>query len=117
MPSLTNSNCAADGVRNRLALHRKSLLARRLLSQGNLSITPADESWELPLARVNPLRQLPRNYSVGLLALVETLDELRSLGGTAADVEGPTDQGTELVLVEGDFAADHFGDAFLEFLS
>lgn len=102
--------------RNNLALHRKSLLARRLLSQGNLSVTPTNKARELPLARVNPLGQLPINHSVGLLALVETFDELRSLGGAAADVKGPADQGAELVLVEGDFAVNHFGDAFLEFL-
>lgn len=100
-----------------LALHRKRLLARRFLSQSNLRVTPTDKAWELPPACINPLGQLLRNHSVGLLTLIETLEELRSLGGTATKVEGPTNQGPELVLVEGDFAADHFGDAFLEFLS
>lgn len=105
-----------QGTNDRLALDRQGLLGARLLGQGDLVVAAGDEAGQDLAAAVDPLGELLAEDLVDVLALVETLDELGALGGAAADVEGPADEGAELVVVEDRLAVEHVGDALLEFL-
>jgi hypothetical protein len=60
-----------------------------------------------------PLRQLLAGNSVGILSVVEAADESRVSRGTAANIEGPADQGSVLVRVEDDGGSGVEGDALL----
>jgi len=88
--------------------------ARRSLEQPDFVVAASDESGKDRSARVDPLGELLGGHSVWCFACVQTLDERGSLGGAAANVERPRHEGSVLVVVQLDGAADHRVDAVLE---
>jgi len=96
-----------------LTLNRKRLGARSRLGKLNLGLAPANQTVENLAASVNPLGELLRDDLVGTLALIETLDQCRALGGAAAHIECPADEGAVLVGVEDGLALEHVLEALL----
>lgn len=96
-----------------LALDRERLVGSLLLGQGDLGISASDETGKSLAAGVHPLGELLGEDLVDVLALVETLDQGGRLGGAAAHVEGPADEGTVLVHVEDGLGVEHVLEALL----
>lgn len=84
--------------------------------QLHLGGATADKTRQDLAAAFVPPRQLLLGDGVGVLAGVEAGDEGRRLGGPAAHVEGPRDEGAVLVGVEDDRGGGLQGNAVLEAL-
>lgn len=83
------------------------------LAKGNLGSTAADEARKNLSASVLPLGELLAEDGVDVLESIETLKEAGSGNVSWADVEGPRDESTILVLVEVDTISSLQGDGLL----
>lgn len=81
--------------------------------ESNLGSTSPHETRKLDTSTKLPLGKFLLGNSVGVLAGIETADEAGALGGTAANVEAPGDEGAVLVGVESNSRVGHESNAVL----
>lgn len=117
---MNNLLCLLDSAQNMntpcLRTSRQSSDTSRRLMQRHLGSPSPHQTGQDLTSTLVPLRQLLCRDSIWVPTGVETGNEARGLGISAADVEGPADQGTVLVGVEDDRRRSLQGDAVLETL-
>lgn len=101
------------GVRWWVHTSGKRRIVGRSLEEGHFFIAAASEAGKNLSTRLVPLGKLLGGDSVGVLASVETFDELGRLDVAAANVESPADECAVLVGIEDNFVVGVLVDAVL----